>query len=78
MNKITITLALTAVGVLGGWYVTTEGEATARNDSDAASFRTVEVTRRDIGSTVLATGGSGSPRWFACIWNPRTARHNRR
>jgi macrolide-specific efflux system membrane fusion protein len=56
MNKITITLALTAVGVLGGWYVTTEGEATARNDSDAASFRTVEVTRRDIGSTVLATG----------------------
>ena len=56
MNKITITFALTTVGILGGWYVTTEGEATARNDRDAASFRTVEVTRRDIGSTVLATG----------------------
>ena len=56
MKKITLTLSLTVVGVLGGWYLTAEELAPSGTERDAASFRTVAVTRQDIGSTVLATG----------------------
>ena len=56
MKKITLTLSLTVVGVLGCWYLTAEELAPSGTERDAASFRTVAATRQDIGSTVLATG----------------------
>jgi macrolide-specific efflux system membrane fusion protein len=56
MKKITLTLSLTVIGVLGGWYLTAEELAPSGTERDTSSFRTAEVNRRDIGSTVLATG----------------------
>jgi macrolide-specific efflux system membrane fusion protein len=56
MKKITLTLSLTVIGVFGGWYLTAEELAPSGTERDTSSFRTAEVNRRDIGSTVLATG----------------------